>query len=217
MHGFTDGWVGEHGLHQFRLGGLQLAGDDIALDHLRHLRADHMRAQQFTGFGIKNGFYQAFRLAHGDGLAVADEGEAADFQLIPGFLGFRLGQPDAGHLRPAIGATWDVAGLERVRVFASDVLYANHTFMRRLMRQPGRPGNVADGIHARLAGAAKAVHHDMRAFHFYLRAFQAEVFDVTDDAHGGNYALNGNLLLLAAGFHRHGHAIGALLHALHGG
>ena len=61
----------EHCMHQIFLCGFQLATNDIALDHFRHLCADHMRSQKFACFRIKDRFNQTFCLAKGDGFAVA--------------------------------------------------------------------------------------------------------------------------------------------------
>ena len=45
MHHLAERRVREDGFHQFRLGGFQRAANDIALDQLGHLGADHVGAQ----------------------------------------------------------------------------------------------------------------------------------------------------------------------------
>ena len=195
---------------------LQRAGDGVALDHFGHLGTDHMRAQQFAGLGVEHGLHHALRLAHGDRLAVADERESPDLHFVAGFLGARLGQPHRGHLRPAIGAARDVAHVHRMHVVqAGDLLHADHAFMHRLVRQPGRAGEVADRIHARLAGAAVFVDRDMRAVDLHPGAFQADVLHIADDADGGDHPVHGDVLRFAAGLDGDGDVVAALLRPLH--
>ena len=78
----------EHGVHQVFFGGFQLASNDIALDKFSHLGPHHMRAQQLTCFGVKDGFDHAAFFAQGDGFAVADKRETADFDVISKLFGF---------------------------------------------------------------------------------------------------------------------------------
>jgi hypothetical protein len=80
---------------------------------------DHVRAQELAGLGVEDGLDEALGLAQRDGLAVADEGEAADADLVADLLGARLGVADARHLRMAVGAARDGAGLDRVDVLAA--------------------------------------------------------------------------------------------------
>src|SRR5918993_231400 len=49
VHHLRQGRMREHGVHQFRLGRLQVHGDHEALDEFRHLRTDHVRAEEFAG------------------------------------------------------------------------------------------------------------------------------------------------------------------------
>src|SRR5690349_2045525 len=102
VHHLRQGRMREYGMHQVELRALHLAGDGIALDHLRHLGADHMRAQKLAGLGIENGLDQTFRLAQRDGLAVADELEASDLDVLLGLTRSLFRHADARHLRPAI-------------------------------------------------------------------------------------------------------------------
>src|SRR3546814_17190204 len=62
MHHLAERGMGEDGVHELLLGGFELAGDDIALDQLRHFRADHMRAEQFAGRPVEHRLYHT--LAH---------------------------------------------------------------------------------------------------------------------------------------------------------
>ena len=77
-------------------------------------------------------------------------------------LPWLLGQPDAGHLRPAIGAAGDVAHVERMHVLhPGDLLDADDALMHRLVRQPGRADDIADRLDAVLAGPQPLVDDDM--------------------------------------------------------
>ena len=59
---------------------------------------------------------------------------------------------------------------------------ADHAFMLGLVGQPGRPGQIADGIDARFAGARIGIGFDMGSVDFDLGAFQTDVFDIANDA-----------------------------------
>ena len=117
----------EDRLHQFGLGRLQLAGDGIALDQLGHLGADHMRAEQFAGLRVEHGLDEALGLAQRDRLAVADEREFADLDLVAGLLGLGLGQADAGDLRARIGAARDVARSRTDAALAAPAIASTQT------------------------------------------------------------------------------------------
>ena len=95
-------------------GGLQRLGDGIALDQLGHLGADHVRAQQFAGLGVEHGLDHALGLAQRDRLAVADEGEMADLDLVARRLGLpsRSGRrwPPAACNRCSRACCWTSSG-----------------------------------------------------------------------------------------------------------
>ena len=97
------------------------------------------------GLGVEDGLDQALVLAQRNGLAVGEEGEAADLQLEACGLGLGLGQAHARHLRVAIGAAGDLFLLHRMGVEALDLLDADHALMLGLVRQHGRACHVADG------------------------------------------------------------------------
>ena len=100
---------------------------------------------------VEDGLYQAFGFAHGDGFAVADEGEAADTDLVAGFFGFGFRHADAGDLGAAVGAAGDVAGVEGVNVvLAGDGFDADDALVGGFVGEPGGAGDVADGVDAGL-------------------------------------------------------------------
>ena len=79
-------------------------------------------------------------------------------------------------------------------VLAGDLLDADHALMARLVREPGRPGEIADGIDAGLAGAAEVVDHDMGAVDLHLGAFEPDILDIADDADRRDHAIDRDLL-----------------------
>ena len=84
--------------------------------------------------------------------------------------------------------------VERVDVVdAGDLLDADHALVARLVRQPGRADNVADGVDAGLAGAQPFVDHDMAAVDLDPGAFEADALDIADNADRQDHALDGDL------------------------
>ena len=175
--------------HQLRLGGLELAAHDIALDQLGHLRAHHMRAQKLARRGVKDRLDHPLGLTQRNRLAVADEGEAADPHLVPRGLRLLLGQPDARDLRLAIGTARDRLCPHRMRMAARDQLRHHHPLVARLVRQPGRPGDIADGVKPRHPGAAECVRHHMRPLDPDPQRLEPEVLDIAHDPDRRNHGV----------------------------
>ena len=108
MHCFRNGRVREYGVSEINVGEFALARYDIALNQLGDFRADHMGAKQLTGLLVEHGFHHAVGLAHGDGLAIANERKAADLDIVALFFRGFLSQADTGDLRVGIGTAGDV-------------------------------------------------------------------------------------------------------------
>ena len=124
-----------------------------------------------------------------------------DFDLVAGVARGLFGEPDAGDLRPAISASRNVADIERVHVVdPGDVLDADHTFVARLVREPGRADNIADRVDAGLSGAQPFIDDDMAALDLDTGVFEADTFDIADDADCENDLFNRNLRHRATGF-----------------
>ncbi|MPL73135.1 hypothetical protein SDC9_18928 [bioreactor metagenome] len=187
VHHLAQRRMREDGLDQVFLGGLELAADDIALNELGHLGADHVGAQKLAGLRVEDGLHQPLGLAKRNRLAVADEGEAADPDLIARGLRLFLGQTDRGDLRVAIGAAGDRAGLDRMGVLAGDQLGHHHPLVGGLVSKPGRAGDVADRVKPRHAGAAELVDHHMGAIDLHPKRLEPEVLDIADDADGRDH------------------------------
>src|SRR3546814_15759302 len=83
---------------------------------------------QFARRLVEHRFDKAFSFAQRYGLAVADEGEFADLDLISGFLCLGFRQADAGDLGMALSAARAVVPLHRQRMRARDMFDRNNAF-----------------------------------------------------------------------------------------
>src|SRR5690606_37841537 len=63
LHRFRDRRMREDRVHQLFLGRLEVHGDDEALDHFRHFRANHMRAEKLAGLLVEDRLDHALILA----------------------------------------------------------------------------------------------------------------------------------------------------------
>jgi hypothetical protein len=139
VHHLGHGRMREHRVHQVFLGRLQRATDDIALDQLGHFRADHVGAQQLAGLGVEDGLDQALGLAQRDRLAVADEGEAADLDLVARApFAFASVRPTEATCGLAVGAARDGIGLDRMGMPARDQFGDHHALVAGLVGKPRR-------------------------------------------------------------------------------
>ena len=95
--------------------------------------------------------------------------------------------------------------------------------MAGLVRQPGGPGDVTDGIDAIHPGAAVFIGDHMSAVDLHAGLFQSQILDISDDADGGNHRIEFHFFNFSASLDMGGHlALGAvqlldhgLLHDLH--
>ena len=65
---------------------------------------------------------------------------------------------------------------------AGDTLDAQHALMACLVRKPRRPGEIANRVDARLAGAHPLIDNDMAALDADPRSLKAEILRVADDS-----------------------------------
>src|SRR5262249_34585315 len=149
---------------------------------------------QLAGLGVEDGLDEPLVLAERDRLAVADEREAADFDIAALLLGRGLGQADAGDLRLAVGAAGYHALVQRVRVEALDGLDATDTLVARLVRQHRRAAHVADCIDAGYAGPAESIGDDDAALGLHTELLEPQALDVADHADGGDHPLRSDRL-----------------------
>src|SRR4029077_4191595 len=105
--------------------------------------------------------------------------------------------PDGRDLRRAIGAAGNEFFVDRMRMQALDRLDADDAFVLGFVGEQRRAGYVADGIDAGHIGLADAVDDDGRALGLYPELFQAEIFDIADDADRGDDAVDGQRLRAA--------------------
>ncbi len=175
-----------------------------------------MGAEQGPGLGVEHRLDEAVGLARGDVLAVVLERVAADLDVEALGLGGGLGQAHRSNLGGRIGAARH-GRVQVVRLQAGDVLQAVNALVAGLVRQPGRPGHVADGVQARHAGGEVLIGHDVGLLDLHAEGLQAHVLDVAHDAdgHDGHVALE--RLGLAAGLDIHRYARSVLGQLLDGG
>src|SRR5215510_14366478 len=153
-----------------------------------------MSAEQLTGFLVENDLYQALILAERNCLAVAYEGKATDPDVELFLFRSLFGQADRCDLRRAIRAAGDHRLVHRVRVEALDRLNANDAFMLGLVGKHRRTCDIADGIDAGNARPAELVDDDGASIRFYTDFLETKIFNVADDADGGDHALDGQRL-----------------------
>ena len=98
---------------------------------------------------------------------------------------------------------------------AGDALGDDHAFMHRLVREPGRADEIADGPEAGHARLAPLVDDDMGLLDLHARCLETDILDIADDADGENDAIDRDRFGLAVlGLQRRGDVVGALLQLL---
>src|SRR5262249_10206958 len=138
-----------------------------ALDQLGRLGADDVGAEQRAALGIEDRLHQPVRLAKSDRLAVGRIREAPDPDLASAFARRLLGEPDGCDLRRAVGAARDVGLVDGMDIIeAGDLLDADDALVARLVREPRRTDDVADGMEARHTRPAPFVDDDVALFDF---------------------------------------------------
>src|SRR5690606_9461691 len=98
MHCFGKRRVWEDSLHEIGFGRFQCHRNAINLYKLGDYRADHMCADKFARFWVKDAFNKAACLSKRDCLAIRLEGEMADLHLMPLLFRFCFGKTDARDL-----------------------------------------------------------------------------------------------------------------------
>ncbi len=182
-----------------------------------------MGAQQLAGFCIEHGLDHALRFTKRDGLAVADEGKATNFDIVAQFFCLRFGVANTGDLRVAIGTTGNAFRFNRMRMLTCDQLGNHDAFVRGFMRQPRCASNIADGVEPIDIGTAELVGNDMGAVNFDAQFFKAKTFDIANNTNRRNHSVEVFLDHFATGFDMRGDlALGAVelldhgfLHDLH--
>src|SRR3546814_447439 len=114
-------------VHQFGFGGLELSSHHVALNHLGHLIAHHMGADQFAAVSIKNNLDETIGLAQGDGLAIGRKRKLAHTDRATRISRLLLGQPYMSNLRMAIGAGRNTVHIYGLRLQPGNFFYANRS------------------------------------------------------------------------------------------
>src|SRR5580704_8579525 len=137
-----------------------------------------MGAEKFSGFGVKNGFYESLRLAERDRLAIADEGKATAPDFNTQLFSFCLGEADRRDLRIAIGATGNHRPVHRMRIESLDRLDADYPFMLGLMREHGRAGDIADRINPRHVSSSESIGFDNSLLNLHAYRLKPKVLGI---------------------------------------
>src|SRR5262249_21841603 len=180
------------------LGRFEIHRNHITLNELRYLGADHVRAEQLTGFLVEDNLHQALIFAQRYGLAVADEGKAANPYVEPFLFGRLFGEADRSDLRRAVCAAGNQRLVHWMRIESLDRLNADNALVLGLVGQHRRPRNVAYCIDAGDIGLAELVNHDDAAIGFHAQFFETEILDITDNANCRDDPLNSEGLRFAA-------------------
>src|SRR5690242_4001355 len=121
-----------------------------------------MNAEHLVVLRVGHDLYKPGRCAQDRRLAIGRERELPGLHLITTLTSFRLAEPNAGNLRIAVGAGWDLAIVNRLWMMPCDLLSCNDTLSRSLMRQPGSCLNtVADRIDIIDVGLHQAIDFDI--------------------------------------------------------
>ena len=126
------------------MGRFHLDGQAELGDHFGGVGTEDVGTEDFSVRFAENDFDEAFAFAHGEGFAAGHERKFADFVFEAFFFRRPFGQPDAGHLRFAVGAAredihfaWGFAGEHTF--YGLDGLEAGH------VGEPRRPDDIAGG------------------------------------------------------------------------
>ena len=83
--------------------------------------------------------------------------------------------------------------------------------MLGLVSEHGRASDVANGVEAGDIGAAEAINDDAALVGFDAEGLETKVFDIADNAHGGDDAVHGEFGFRGALLYRCGDAVGGFL------
>ena len=117
------------------------------------------------------------------------KGKRPILSSIPLLLGFRFRQPDRGDLRLAIGAAGDHQLVHCVRVQALDRLDADRCPRARPCARASAARRRRRSHRCPAHWCAQSIDDDHAPIGFHAKLFEAEIFDIADDADGGDHAV----------------------------
>ena len=171
----------EYRFHKVFFCCFQLTPNDITLDQLGHFCTNHVRAQQFAGFGVKDRFDHALGFTQCNRLAIPHEREPAHFDVKARLFCFGFSIANAGHLRVAICTACDAFGFDGMRMFASDQISDHDAFVAGFVGQPRGACDIANRVQPVHTCSAIGVCHDVCAIHFDTQFFQTQTFDIANN------------------------------------
>src|SRR3954447_10375893 len=186
-----------------------LPGNRQLVDYLRSVAANDVSSQDFAVLPVANDLHEAFSLIRGAGPAIGAEGKPSYLVVQLALLGLIFGEPDAGHLRVAVGDAGNVVVHDRLWVVPRHQLGHYDTLAAALVGQHGRAGNVADGVDACRAGLQCCRVHLNEAAVGELHAglLEPQILGVDRAARGHEHLLRLNRLALAAALQLERHLV----------
>eukprot|EP01136_Pigoraptor_vietnamica_P011514 Opistho-1_new@50444 len=151
---------------------------------LRHVRADHVGADELEVLGVGDQLDEADRLAEAMRLAVRHEREGGDLDLAPLVLGLLLGETERRDLRRAERRTRHHAVVaQRLGLRAADRLGSDDALSLGHVGELQLGGHVADGVDALDIGAHVVVDVDGAALgQLHSGVLEAEALDVRGES-----------------------------------
>ena len=180
---------------------LELEAERRLGDEVGGVRPDDVDAERVVGLGVGDDLGEALVLAADERLGDRLERDLADLERVAGGGGLRLGQPDRGDLRPAVGRARLGRVVHVVDVgVAGDRVRGDEALVRGRVGEPQPADDVADGVDVRLLGPHPAVDLDDAPVGLDLRRLEADVLDVGGAAGRDEHQLGAQLgRLLALG------------------
>src|SRR5438093_13681217 len=137
-----------------------LPGYRQLMDDLGRVPPHDVGAQDLAVLLVAQDLHEPFGLTGATRPAVGRERKPARYVVDLPLLALILGEPDAGHLRMAVGHTGHVVVPDRVGLLARDELRDTHALPPSFVSEHRRPGPVPNSVIARRAGLQVLVDLD---------------------------------------------------------
>ena len=115
--------------HDLTAGSLQFTGYHDFRDHLRNILPDHVRAEPFTIFCVKNHLDKTFTSSRCSGFSGSCKWKFSYQDFISGLFGGFFGVSDRSNFGMGIGATGDIAIIKRFHRQSGNFFDAGNRFM----------------------------------------------------------------------------------------
>ncbi len=125
---------------------LILARDDQLVDDLGRVRANDVRAEDFTVLRVADDLHEPVRVARGARAPVGRERELADLVVELALLGLRFREADRGDLGVTVGAVRYIRVVHRMRMLPRDQLREHMPLARTLVGEHLVARHIADRV-----------------------------------------------------------------------